>query len=299
MSKIKTPLRYPGGKQKLTPFINEILLTNNIKEHYVEPYAGGAGVAIELLINKKINFVHLNDANVGIYAFWYSVLNHTQELCDLIGTASMTVEEWRKRKEIVKKEDKTNLLELGFSTFYLNRCNRSGILSAGLIGGLNQTGNYKMNARFSRNDLIQRIEGISLFKKQIFLTNFDAEYYINNYITNLGQNCLVYLDPPYYEKGSNLYLNSYRKEDHEMLSKVIQSDIKHRWILSYDGVPEIIKLYSKRKHFIYDLQYNAEKVYKGKEIFIFCDDIEIPKSCSLEYINEGILNLVNTPLASR
>ena len=150
-----------------------------------------------------------------------------------------------------------------------------------------------MNARFSRNDLIQRIEGISLFKNQIFITNQDAEYYIQNYISNLGENCLVYLDPPYYEKGSNLYLNSYKKGDHEHLSKVIQSEIKNKWILSYDGVPEIINMYSKRKHFIYELQYNAEKVYKGKEVFIFCDKLEIPKKSSLEYINEGILNLVN------
>lgn len=293
MSKIKTPLRYPGGKQRLTPFIQEILSQNKISDHYVEPYAGGAGVAIELLVNRKIKFVHLNDANTGIYAFWYSVLHYTQELCHLIATASMTVEEWKKRKQIVKKSDKSNLLELGFSTFYLNRCNRSGILSGGLIGGLDQSGNYKMNARFSRNDLIQRIEGISLFKNQIFISNFDAEYYIKNYISNLDENCLIYLDPPYFEKGSNLYLNSYKKQDHDHLSKVIQNDIKHKWVLSYDGVPEIIDMYLKRKHFIYELQYNAEKVYKGKEIFIFCDKLDIPKKCTLEYINEGILNLVN------
>ena len=116
---------------------------------------------------------------------------------------------------------------------------------------------------------------------------------IKYYIQNLEDNCLVYLDPPYFEKGSNLYLNSYRKEDHEHLSKIIQNNIRQKWILSYDGVPEIVKLYSKRKHFIYDLQYNAEKVYKGKEIFIFCDRLKIPKSCSLEFLNFGIQNLFN------
>lgn len=293
-SNIKTPLRYPGGKQRLAPFVLDILSENKIKEHYVEPYAGGAGVALELLLSKKIKNVHLNDANIGIYAFWYSVINHTEELCNMISIASLTVEEWKRRKEIVKQADKGNLLELGFSTFYLNRCNRSGILSAGLIGGLNQTGNYKMNARFSRNDLIRRIESIALFKENIFVTNFDAEFYIKNYIPNLGNDCLVYLDPPYFVQGSNLYLNSYKKEDHERLSLIIQSEIKQKWILSYDGVPEIVKLYSKRTHFIYDLQYNASRVYKGKEIFIFCDELVIPKSCSLDYINYGIDNLVNS-----
>jgi DNA adenine methylase len=288
-SNVKTPLRYPGGKQRLTPFVYDILMQNEIKEHYVEPFAGGAGVALELLLSKKIKNVHLNDANIGIYAFWYSVVNHTQELCNLISVASLTVEEWKRRKEIVKQADKNNLLELGFSTFYLNRCNRSGILTAGLIGGLNQDGNYKMNARFSRNDLIRRIESIALFKKNIFVTNLDAEFYIKNYIPNLGNDCLVYLDPPYFVQGSNLYLNSY-----EHLSKIIQNKIEQKWILSYDGVPEIVSLYSERKHFIYDLQYNASRVYKGKEIFIFCDELTIPKSCSLDYINYGIENLVNS-----
>ncbi len=291
MGRNKTPLRYPGGKQKLTPFIEEILLENNISEHYVEPYAGGAGVGIDLLLNKNIKHIHLNDANPGIFAFWYSLINHTDELCKLIATASMTIDEWKNRRQIVNLGDKSDLLELGFSTFFLNRCNRSGILSGGVIGGLDQSGNYKMNARFSRNDLIQRIEVIARYKSQIFVTNLDAEYYIHNYIPNLGHDCLVYLDPPYYEKGSNLYLNSYKKEDHQNLSKIIQQDINHKWILSYDGVPEIINLYNHRRHFIYDLQYNAEKVYKGKEIFIFCDKLSIPNKSNLEYIARGLENL--------
>jgi DNA adenine methylase len=299
MKSIRTPLRYPGGKQKLTPFIEDILLQNEITGHYVEPYAGGAGVAIELLLTKKVDYIHLNDANIGIYAFWYSVINHTEKLCRLISTASMTVEEWKKRKEIVNNPNRKNLLELGFSTFYLNRCNRSGILTAGVIGGINQTGNYKMDARFSRNDLIRRIESIAVFKDKIFVTNFDAEFYIKNYIPNLEDNCLVYLDPPYYEKGSNLYLNSYEKKDHEHLSKIIQKEIKHKWVLSYDGVPEIINLYTKRRHFLYDLQYNAEKVYKGKEIFVFCDKLKLPKYCSLSYINSGIENLVNNKIKTK
>lgn len=288
----KTPLRYPGGKQKLSPFIQEILFENNINGHYVEPYAGGAGVGIELLLSRKVNHIHLNDSNFGIYAFWHSVLNKTEELCKLISSASLTVDEWKKRKEVVHKQDKRKLLELGFSIFYLNRCNRSGVLSGGLIGGLDQTGNYKMDARFSRNDLIQRIEAISIFKNKISISNFDAEYYIENYIPNLPDNTLVYLDPPYYEKGSNLYLNSYKKEDHARLAQVIQKQIKHKWILSYDGVPEILDLYKGRNHFLYKLQYSASTAYKGKEVFVFCDKLKLPESCTLKYVDVGMKKLV-------
>jgi len=292
MSNYKTPLRYPGGKQKLTPFILELLIENGIDGHYVEPFAGGAGVGIELLLSRKIKHIHLNDSSYAIYAFWYSILNYTEEFCRLISSASLTVEEWRKQKAIVKKADITQILELGFSVFYLNRCNRSGVLSGGVIGGNDQTGNYKMDARFSRNDLIRRIELIALFKDNISISHLDAEDYIKSYIQFLPNNCLIYLDPPYYEKGSDLYLNHYKKSDHNRLAKVIQENIKHNWILSYDGVPEILDSYKYRRHFVYDLQYYAAKVYKGREVFIFCDSLKLPKMCSLKFIDLGLKTLV-------
>ncbi len=292
MSKFKTPLRYPGGKQKLTPFILEILEANNIGGHYIEPYAGGAGVAIELLLSKNINHIHLNDSDSAIYAFWHSVVNKPEELCRMISCASLTVDEWRKHKSIVQKRDKRNLLELGFSVFYLNRCNRSGVLSAGVIGGIHQKGNFKMDARFSRNDLIRRIETIAIFKNQISVTNLDAEYYINNYIPNIPEDTLIYFDPPYYEKGSQLYLNSYKPEDHVRLSKLIQKNVSQKWVLSYDGVPEILSLYNKRRHFLYDLQYSAGRNYKGKEVFVFNDMLNLPTVCNLHNIQEGLKNLV-------
>jgi DNA adenine methylase len=283
----KTPLRYPGGKQKLTPFILDLVNDNSVLNgHYCEPYAGGAGVALELLLSKKVNHIHLNDANYGIYAFWKSILESPDAFCHLIRTASLTVEEWRVRKNIVKNYNDYSQLEVGFSTFYLNRCNRSGILSGGVIGGNNQDGNYKMDARFKRNDLIRRIEAISIFSDKIHVTNFDAEYYITNYITNLPlENTLIYLDPPYYEKAGNLYLNSYSKDEHAQIAKTIQNSINHKWVLSYDGVPQILELYTKRRQFLYDLQYNASRVYQGKEVFIFSDDLTIPKTCSLKNID--------------
>ena len=294
MGDFKTPLRYPGGKQRLSPFIEEIIQENSINEcHYVEPFAGGAGVGIQLLLTKKVKEIHLNDSDFGIYSFWHSVINKPEELCKMISSASMTVDEWRKRKEIVKKCDKRRILEIGFSVFFLNRCNRSGVLSAGVIGGLDQSGNYKMDARFNRNDLIRRIEAIARFKENIHLTNLDAEYYIQNYIPNLPKNTLIYLDPPYYEKGSQLYLNAYKKTDHARISHVIQSEINHNWVLSYDGVPDIVNLYKKRRHFLYDLQYSAAKVYKGKEVFVFADKLKLPKQCSLKHIEIGLNNLVN------
>jgi len=293
MANFKTPLRYPGGKQRLTPFIHELLIKNNTDGNYVEPYAGGAGVGIELLLSKKVEFIHLNDSNRAIYAFWHSVINNNEALCRLISTASLTIEEWKRQKGIIKNFEQEDLLELAFSLFYLNRCNRSGVLSGGVIGGLDQTGNYKMDARFNRNDLIRRIEAIGTFRNNINITNLDAEIYIRNYIPNLPENTLIYLDPPYYNKGSDLYLNFYRKNDHARLSEIIQNEIHHKWVLSYDGVEEVLDLYSERRHFLYNLQYSAAKVYKGREVFIFCDDLHLPITSSLKHIQIGMMNLIS------
>lgn len=281
----RTPLRYPGGKQKLTPFIEQILEINEIDGHYSEPYCGGSGVALELLLSKKVKNIHLNDSDIRIYAFWHAVKYQNEKLCNRIVSASLTIEEWKKHREVLRNPLDYDLFEIGYSTFYMNRCNRSGVLNAGVIGGLDQQGNYKMDARFSRNDLIRRIELIGIYADQIFLSNLDAEQHIDNYLPNIDNNCLVYFDPPYFNKAKDLYLNSYSPKDHIRLSKSIQSNVDKRWVLSYDSVPEITELYLSRRHFTYNLQYSAARNYKGSEIFIFCDEMNLPNSCGLNFID--------------
>lgn len=289
MSRYRTPLRYPGGKQRLAPFILELLIHNKLIDgHYVEPYAGGAGVALELLIGKYVSHIHLNDSSLPIYAFWQSVLTQTDEFCRRILTASLTVEEWKRHREIVQQPTEHDQLELGFSTFYLNRCNRSGVISGGLIGGIAQTGQWKMDARFERNKLIRRIEAIADRRDSISLRNWDAEKYILEYIPNLPKSTLVYCDPPYFAQSSQLYLNRYQKKDHARLATVIQRQLSQKWVVSYDGVVEILSYYRNRRAFLYQLQYNAARAYKGQEVFIFSDALKVPKSSSLSYIDQAI-----------
>jgi len=288
----RTPLRYPGGKQKLTPFVEQVLAANEIDGHYIEPYAGGAGVALALLIARRVKYIHLNDSDIRLYAFWHTVKNQSELLCKEILSASLTIEEWEYRREVLKNPSKYDLFEVGYSTFYMNRCNRSGVLNAGVIGGINQEGNYKMDARFSRNDLIRRIELISLFRDKIFISNLDAEEYIENYIPSIEENSLIYFDPPYYNKAKDLYMNSYKPEDHRRLSIRVQNNINKKWILSYDNVPNIIKLYDERRHFTYSLQYSAAKSYKGSEVFVFGDNVKVPKSCGLSFIDSHLSKLI-------
>lgn len=285
MPQYRTPLRYPGGKQKLTPFIREILLANDLQgAHYAEPYAGGAGVAMELLVDGDVSHVHLNDSSVHIYSFWNSVLTETEAFCRRISRAALNIEEWKRQREIVRAPELYDELDVGFATFYLNRTNRSGVLSGGVIGGLEQHGQWKMDARFSRLELMRRIEVIAQFADQITVTNLDAEHYFADEIPNLPTDALIYCDPPYFEKANRLYLNHYKPDDHERIAEMIQAHQERNWVVSYDGVQQILDYYQESRQFLYELQYNASRAYKGNEVFIFSDNLTIPHTSKLPYI---------------
>jgi DNA adenine methylase len=289
MNRYKTPLRYPGGKQRLAPFMREILEVNElVGGHYVEVYAGGAGIAIELLLSGTVERIHLNDAHKPVHAFWHSILNHTDAFCRRIQSASLTVGEWRRQRAILANADNHNGLELGFSLFFLNRCNRSGILSGGVIGGLAQTGKWKIDARFPRNELIHRIEAIANKKSSIRLRNWDAERFIENYLPRLPQKTLVYCDPPYFRKADRLYMHHYRPEDHCRIAGTIQETIEHPWVVSYDSADEIISYYRRRGMFQYDLQYTAATAYKGREVIIFADGMTIPSESKVATISAAL-----------
>jgi DNA adenine methylase len=231
-----TPLRYPGGKQRLVPFISEVMELNDaLGWNYVEPYAGGAGVAIELLLDGKVGHVYLNDSSLHIYAFWKAVLSDPDGFCRRISRASLTLAAWKLHREVVRRPDEHDLLDLGFSTFYLNRCNRSGILTAGVIGGLDQGGKWRIDARFPRNELIKRVENIALRRRSITVSNLDAEFFITQKVNALSPKTLVYCDPPYFAKAKRLYLNTYASSgefvgDGERQRAVL---VRNRWNLRH------------------------------------------------------------------
>ena len=282
MNRNRTPLRYPGGKQRLAPFILEILEANDlVGGHYAEPYAGGAGVAMELLLAGAVSHVHLNDSSVPVYAFWRSILKETDSFCRRIANIPLTIEEWRRQREILMKPRGVSLLDRGFSLFYLNRCNRSGIPTAGVIGGVAQAGEWKMDARFPRKKLIARVESIAAKGSAITVKNWDAEKFIIKHIPRLPPESLVYCDPPYFHKASRLYLDHYKPDDHARIAAVIQGEMSRHWIVSYDSAPEILGFYGQRRSFLYDLQYSAAKVYKGREVFVFSDTLNMPARSSV------------------
>ncbi|HES9253572.1 TPA: DNA adenine methylase, partial [Streptococcus pyogenes] len=206
-----SPLRYPGGKTQVYDFVKELVNLNETTT-YIEPYMGGMGIALKLLLNNNVHKIMVNDYDKAIYAFWYSVLNYTEQLIEKINTTPITIDEWKLQREVQKnKNNCDDLLTLGFSTLFLNRTNRSGIIKAGVIGGLKQDGNYKLDCRFNKEKTIKKIKLIASYKKQIKLYNMDAEKFIRLNITKT-KNSFTFFDPPYYTKGPGLYTNFYNHE---------------------------------------------------------------------------------------
>jgi len=272
-----SPLRYPGGKSKLSKFVALICKKNNINGHYIEPYAGGASVALYLLINNHVKEVTINDFDRSIYAFWYSVLNNTDALCRKIKYTEVTIENWKEQREIQKlKNSEKDLVRLGFSTLFLNRTNYSGIIDGGVIGGIKQQGAYKLDCRFNKQELIRRIKLIANHSERINLENLDALNLVKK--IRLDANSIFYFDPPYYLKGPSLYMNAYKHNDHLRVSEAIRRIPNAQWIVSYDNTPEIDEMYPKEvRRLKYSLLHTAHTVHEGKEILFFSNNLVLPE----------------------
>jgi DNA adenine methylase len=270
-----TPLRYPGGKGRLTQFVIDLIEMNGLTGgHYVEPYAGGAGIAVSLLYLEYVSHVHLNDLNRSVHAFWRSVIDEPEAFCKLVRDTRVTVAEWRRQKA-VQAATNPEPLALGFSTFFLNRTNRSGIIGAGIIGGKRQTGEWKIDARYKKADLIQRISKIADYGPRITLHNMDAAAFVLGPLKKIPATALVYFDPPYYCNGSKLYENHYEHKDHKAIARLI-AGIRQHWIVSYDNVEPIRKLYSAFRRQTFGLRYSAQERYEGTEVMVFCKSLKIP-----------------------
>lgn len=242
--------------------------------HYAEPFAGGAGVAVSLLALEYASHVHINDLNRSVHAFWASVLQETDELCRLISRTRVSITQWHRQRE-VQTDASASTLELGFSTFFLNRVNRSGIILGGVIGGKAQTGDWRLDARYNKRDLIDRVRRIGEMRDRISLYNLDAAALIRDVLPTLPSKLLCYLDPPYYVKGKGLYEDHYEHQDHALIAEAV-SQVKQPWIVSYDNVPAIRSLYAKYSMRTFGLRYSAQARYEGSEVMFFAPGLKIP-----------------------
>ena len=274
-----SPLRYPGGKSCIFAMTRDIVNSSQLRHcAYGEPFAGGCGLALRLLMDGVVSRIYINDLDPAIWAFWDSVLNGTEELCDRIARTDVTVEEWRNQRERLAKGLCDDAIGLGFAAFFLNRTNRSGIIkSGGVIGGIEQKGDYLIDCRYNKPELIRRISRIALHRDQIVLTHMDAVDFMDFFEARERSHCLLCIDPPYFSKGSSLYSNFYRKDDHAVLSDRVRS-LEVPWIMTYDSADEIRDLYADFPAYHFSINYSAQSKRLGTELLIHSGAVEIPEN---------------------
>lgn len=267
--------------------VASILRLNKLEYgHYAEPYAGGCGLALELLYGGHVSDIHINDIDPSIWAFWHCVLNRTDALVDLVQRTPVTVNEWLKQRDVHRTQDTRSVLKLGFSAFFLNRTNRSGIISgAGVIGGLNQKGLYKIDCRYNADDLARRIRRVAKYKDQIHLSNLDAVKFIEKSGKKLPEESLMFVDPPYFNKGSSLYTSFYLPDDHALVARKVMASSRN-WIVTYDDTPEIRALYRSRRQYRFDINYSLQDKRLGTELLIASKGIKIPPVVKDRQVNK-------------
>ena len=281
-NRLFSPLRYPGGKAPFAPFIAQLMEVNGVTGgHYLEPYAGGAGVALDLLFQGHASHIHINDADPAVYAFWLSVTKHPVDLLYLLDSTPITMDEWFKWRLVLREDCQASTVEKGFATLFMNRTNRSGILKAGVIGGKNQAGAYKLDARFKKEVIAQRIAAIAERAVDITVYNEDSLLLLKRCKAFLPKASLIYLDPPYYVKGKGLYRNYYEHDDHLAIAKTLKAKSFNRhWVVSYDNTVEIREMYQLVNSKTYGLNYTAQRRYVGNEIMFFSSELVVPDELS-------------------
>lgn len=253
--------------------------------HYAEPYAGGCGLALSLLYGGFVADIHVNDIDPAVWSFWHSVLNDTDALVGLVEKTPVTVDEWRRQRAIFQAKDLNDPLALGFSAFFLNRTNRSGVIgSGGVIGGLDQTGNYLIDCRFNREDLSRRIVRVSRYADRIHLTRLDALDFLDVCKTTLPANSLLFVDPPYFQKGPELYTNFYKAADHAKLAVKVLS-VSLPWIVTYDDVEEIRRLYRDRRQYSFGINYSLNEKRLGSELLVVSKGLRVPGAAKDRQVN--------------
>ena len=285
ISRFCSPLRYPGGKSCIFNFVSNIFYENQlVGSSYAEPYAGGSGLALRLLFEEYVSQIYINDLDKSIYSFWSTVLNRTDDFCEWIADIDISIDNWKVYKEIQSNSQRYNEFEIAQSTFFLNRTNVSGVIKGGVIGGLEQHGKYKINARFNKADLIEKIIKISSFKHRINISNLDGLAFIKK-MERKKESIFIYLDPPYYQKGADLYMNFYSKKNHEELSKYVNR-MKKKWMVSYDNHEFILNLYEQKNKVVYQLAQCASNRI-GDEVLIFSENVNFNQS--IKILNSPII----------
>jgi len=247
----KSPLRYPGGKNRAIKSIISLIPENETK--LCSPFLGGA--SIELACTTRMT-VYGSDIFEPLTDFWKSLITNKEELINKVKSyfPLEKKEFYKLQKKLLNIEDP---IERGAAFFVLNRSSFSGTtMSGGMSPG---------HPRFT----ISSIDRLKQFNAENFyVENLDYKDTINKH-----NDAFYYLDPPYLN-GQALYGvkgNTHKDFDHEELAKILHD--KERWILSYNDCQEIRNLYSSFTIISIEWVYGMSKNKSSNEILILSKDL--------------------------
>lgn len=262
---VATPLRYPGGKSVLSAHVARLVEACGCRDMYVEPYAGGAGVALRLLAEGKVSGIVVNDVDAGVHAFWDAVVNDHARFMRLFDRVDPTMGQWRHWRAVLR--DPSDELERGFAFFFLNRTCRSGIVDGGVIGGLAQQGRYRVDARYNKSALRDRLGFLGRNADRIEVRGSDGADVVRARAGRAG--VFVYADPPYVAKGASLYASAFDEARHGMLADALTGCRDGVWMLTYDDAPLVRELYAGLPGGLYSLRYSAARHCAARELMVY------------------------------
>lgn len=258
----------------MAPFLRHVIEAQRTRPvFYAEPFAGGAGAAMQLLSDGVVEHVALNDLNGGITSFWRAVFEENDRLAEAVRTAELSLGMWHQQREI-QLDAQADPFERGFATFYLNRTNRSGILGGRPIGGLEQTGTWKLDARFNKADLVARIRHLSSFRDRVTVTQNEGRLFLDALDGDRTEK-MIYVDPPYLKQGEDLYLANMLYRDHVNLARTLLR-LKSPWLLTYDRddrIPE--QFYPGLACAAFSISHTAAIQHLGKEYLVVPEHVRV------------------------
>lgn len=269
MPRTKSILRYPGGKTQLAKFVSNLITINKMKKTiYCEPFSGGSGISMELLLANKVDSIILNDLDPSVYSIWFAILHDTDKLIDEVQSMHITMDEWYRQKDIYSglKDIPIYNFRLAVSALFLNRTNRGGIITGGPIGGREQKSKYSLDCRFNKAGIVKKIHAIASQSHRIRLYMSDAKDLIKDVLLQeSAEQLFTFFDPPYYKQGQALYKNAFNHDDHVALSEAIKMMNKYKWITTYDECPEIQSIYADYRLYTYRLRYSVNQFREANE----------------------------------
>lgn len=281
-----SPLRYPGGKARMTQWLLGVLDNNRCTrmdaEIWVEPFAGGAGAGLTALENGTVSETWLVEAHPAVAAFWQSVVEDNEAMARRIEAVVPTLALFEEAREMVAAGltgEGVNRLDLGVAAFIVNRCSRSGMVlpNVGPIGGKSQTGRYTIAARWNGPSLAERLRRIGLYGSKLKIITGDGIEHLEHLPgSGIEDEMFLFVDPPYIGVGNRLYAQGMQKSDHDRLAAALKA--LPFWVLTYDAHPDVLGLYPPEDHQVmeFEIPHSINQSHIGSEYLVAPLGVEIP-----------------------